>query len=320
MQRLIARIKDEFSTSKISAVEIKVLNGSGDYLVIYTGSIKDITDLSIKKYFQLPGCFYFLKILSASPAAPLPRNEAIVSYQRDLCWLSEPLPPKIDEIDQGSFLISWPPAKFCGFKPYSVTDSLIYTIEIKEGVSWKEGYICQHVNDVNHNAYKRIFSTKDDFEFQINDLKSACWYHIRLEIEYLGIKVYSDVQSAHTSRGVPSTPNIPRITIIPVMSSFDISSRIPVRFDILITWGSSLFNGSDITSYQVQMKTFDKAGHAKAAELKKSKASLEHERSSAKDVIAHIISTKKNYNQWIRSNGRNVKQIETCLRHRSPSK
>lgn len=230
------------------------------------------------------------------------------------------MPPKIDEIDQGSFLISWPPAKFCGFKPYSVTDSLIYTIEIKEGVSWKEGYICQHVNDVNHNAYKRIFSTKDDFEFQINDLKSACWYHIRLEIEYLGIKVYSDVQSAHTSRGVPSIPNIPRITIIPVMSSFDISSRIPVRFDILITWGSSLSNGSDITSYQVQMKTFDKAGHAKAAELKKSKASLEHERSSAKDVIAHIISTKKNYNQWIRSNGRNVKQIETCLRHRSPSK
>lgn len=29
MQRLIARIKDEFSTSKITAAEIKVLNGSG---------------------------------------------------------------------------------------------------------------------------------------------------------------------------------------------------------------------------------------------------------------------------------------------------
>ena len=230
------------------------------------------------------------------------------------------MPPKIDEVEHSTFLISWLPAKFCGFKPYSVTDSLIYTIEIKEGVSWKEGYICQHVNDVNQSAYKRIFSSRDDFEFQVKDLRSACWYHIRLEIEYLGIKVYSDVLSAHTSRGVPSNPSTPRITIIPVMNSFDINSRIPVRFDTLITWGSSQPNGSEITSYQVQMKTFDNAGHAKITEVRKSKASMEHERSSAKDVIAHIISNKKNYNQWIRSKGRNVKQIENCLRNRSPNK
>mmetsp|Transcript_30988 Transcript_30988/g.44521 ORF Transcript_30988/g.44521 Transcript_30988/m.44521 type:complete len:675 (+) Transcript_30988:854-2878(+) len=312
MQRLVSRIQDEFSILKASTVEINVLNGSGEYMVIFTGHVKDVTIYSLKNYFHQPGCFYFVNIVSTSPL----RNERGYRH-RELCWLSDPIAPEVSLSGNNSFCVSWEPAQFCGFKPYSVLDSIVYTIEIKEGVPWKEGYASQYVNDINNNAYKRVFSSKDTYSFDITELRASCWYHIRLEIEYLGIKVYSEVQSAHTIRGIPSAPGMPRITVIPVANSFDVNSHVPSRFDILITWNMSVPNGADIISYQLQLKSFDQTGAPKA--MKRLTSGHDQFRKSESDAITKIISTKKNYNQWIQSRGRDFKQVENCLRHRASS-
>ena len=229
--------------------------------------------------------------------------------------ITDPLPPKVEIIGPNCFLVSWYSAQFCGFKPNSVLDSLVYTIEVKEGVPWKEGYAFQHVHDVGSSAYKRIFSSKETFSFEINDLKCSNWYYLRLEVEYLGIKVYSEVQPAHTLRGVPTPPSIPRLTVTSVANSFDVKSLVPARFDILLNWGMSQPNGADILSYQVQLKVFDATGSAKSLEPRRNKFDR-----GSKDAIANIISSKKNYNQWIQSRGRDSKQVETSLRYRSVSK
>lgn len=200
-------------------------------------------------------------------------------------------------------------------------DSLEYSIEIKEGVPWKDGFTCQHVNDVTDTPFKRVFSSKDKYSCEVDDLKSSWWYHVRLQIEYLGIKVYSKVQTAHTSRGVPSAPGQPKVAVIPVASTFDVNSRIPSRFDVLVSWGMSLSNGSEISSYQLQIKIFDRSGQVKAVDKKKNRH-FQQMRTSANDAISQIISHKKNYNQWIQSRGRDSKQVEVSLRsraNRSPS-
>jgi hypothetical protein len=241
--------------------------------------------------------------------------------------LTDPLPPQLIQSFPFSVHITWDPVRFCGIDPPSILDSISYSIELAEGVEWKDGKLSQYMNDIMipSRSYKPIFRSHDNnnidsnnFELTIKELKPATWYHIRLVIDYLGLKVTSDALNIHTLRAPPSTPSIPRLSVFPVRSSYDLSSEIPSRLESLITWNSCYYtNGSPILSYQVHMRRLDHQGHVLNDDpplLHKIK--MDSQESNPQRSIAALLNNHQANNQWIQSPSKSEQQIRNSLKSR----
>ena len=71
-------------------------------------------------------------------AQNLHESESIV-IRRDLCWLTDPLPPEVYNKTHNSFTAEWQPVRFCGISPTAVVDTVTYTLEVAEGMEYAGG-------------------------------------------------------------------------------------------------------------------------------------------------------------------------------------
>lgn len=195
-------------------------------------------------------------------------------------------------------------------------DSINYTLEIAEGVEWKEGKLSRYINDmiVPASSYRVVYQGKEaSYPVVVNDLKPSTWYHFRLFIDYLGVRVMSEAANVHTDRSPPSPPGTPKVSIVPVRNSFDLMSEVPSRLEVLISWTPSLENGSPITTYQVLLKRYDFNDNVISDEppllrRKKTPASANPQKN-----IANLTKTERICNQWIQSPGKSELQIKNSL-------
>jgi hypothetical protein len=117
-------------------------------------------------------------------------------------------------------------------------DSVIYTLEICEGVDYKEGKATKFMNDVIALNYKPVCSRSNLSSVIIRDLQPAKWYHLRLEIDYLGMKVMSESISVHTDMSTPSIPGVPQMYALPQTNMSNLPINGKFRNYVLITWHS----------------------------------------------------------------------------------
>ena len=212
-----------------------------------------------------------------------------------------------------SVQLFWNPVKFCGVNAPPMLDSVNYTIEVAEGVDWKESALSKYMNDMTAMDYRVAFKGKNVTDVVVGQLKPAVWYHFRIVIEYLGLKVMSESFTTHTLRCPPSPPPQPKVTIVPVRNSFDVKSDIPVRLEILISWLPSASHGSEIERYQVHLKRFDEAGNVLNDDPPFLKKNQEGASSHPQKAIAKMMKVNKLANQWIGSPGRNELEIRNSL-------
>ena len=231
----------------------------------------------------------------------------------------DPIPPNIDDRSHNSLSLSWASAKFCGIVPPTFLDSVTYTLEIAEGVEWKHTYASKFMNDLTATEYKKVCSGKNLFSAVINDLKSARWYHVRIVMEYLGLRVMSETRSVATNCSIPSTPTMPNFYVIPVASSFDLNSEKPARYDVLISWTPSASNGHDIKKYQVQLCRIDIEGNYAANEEIIKRREGRKNLLNTETVETRLTKGNKRINQWVKSPNKNLVQIQNSLNSRSKS-
>jgi hypothetical protein len=181
------------------------------------------------------------------------------------------------------------------------------------------------------SSYRTVFRAGAHETFcTIPHLKAATWYHIRLSIEYLGVRVTSETLNIPTGRSVPATPSIPRATLVPIRSSFDLKSIVPARYEFLITWNTASGNGSPIDRYQVQLQRLDtyrqtineeppvttlmrpSTSHNSTDGGQKSSSLMNEPKAIA--ILTNPINRKSN--QWIGSPGRSTPQIRNSLQSR----
>eukprot|EP01033_Poteriospumella_lacustris_P008756 gene8756-6294_t len=248
-----------------------------------------------------------------------------------------PSPPVVQDVTATSISVKWEPPRFCGIHPPAKVDSIQFCIDIAEGIEWKEGALNKYITDafVAPSSYRTVFRSGTDTTCTISDLKAATWYHIRLSIEYLGVRVTSEALNIPTGRSVPATPTTPRATLIPIRSSFDLKSILPSRYEFLITWNTVVPNGSPIDRYQVQMQRLDALRQVINDEppvttMRPSTSSVlvgdiagegrgKHSHAFMNEAKAIAILTSPNtrkINQWVGSPGRSEVQIRNCLKSR----
>ncbi len=232
---------------------------------------------------------------------------------------TDPLPPEIVDRTHNSFHVSWSPAKFCGIVPPHSIDSVSYTLEIAEGVEWKQNFATKYMNDMTASSYRKVCSGTNVFSARISDLKPAHWYHLRLVVDYLGLCVMSETRSVNTLCCSPSVPGNPNIYVIPVPSTFDLNSDTPARLDVLICWSPSVSHGHPISKYQVQLRRVDLHGnYVQSEETQRRK--LQRSSILNNDVLLNSLTKgNRNANQWVKSPGKSVVQIQNSLSSRSKS-
>ena len=241
--------------------------------------------------------------------------------RRDICWLTDPLPPQAAVKPDNSIFFSWPTVNFCGVSPTIVKGSIQYTLEIAEGIDFRPGYFSSFMSDAAAIDYNVMFTSSTMNCILITGLKPAKWYHARLIIDYLGVKVVSETQSVHTSKAKPSPPSIPRIGIIPIRNSFDIRSDVPARLDLLISWHEGSPNGSNVSKFQLQIQRFNANGDViqSAEELRSREAKIQKK---LKEVEFELPLKATKSNQWIASSGRSLQQLHNsiAIAERSPER
>lgn len=225
----------------------------------------------------------------------------------------DPLPPSMIQASATSIQLYWNPVKFCGISAPAMLDSVHYTIEVCEGVEWRESTLSKYMNDMTATDYRPVFTGKNISEVIIGPLKPAMWYHFRLVVDYLGLKVMSESFTAHTVRCPPTPPPQPKITIVPVRNSFDLNSDIPVRFEVLISWLPSQSNGSEIERYQLHIKRFDEQGNLLMDDPPFLKKKQESNANHPQKAISKMIKINKSANQWVGSPGRNEVEIRNSI-------
>lgn len=249
----------------------------------------------------------------------------------------DPSPPVVQDVTATSISVKWESPRFCGIHPPAKVDSIQFCIDIAEGIEWKEGALNKYITDafVAPSSYRTVFRSGTDTTCTISNLKAATWYHIRLSIEYLGVRVTSEALNIPTGRSVPATPTTPRATLIPIRSSFDLKSILPSRYEFLITWNAVVPNGSPIDRYQVQMQRLDALRQVINDEppvttMRPSTSSVlvgdiagegrgKHSHAFMNEAKAISILTSPNTrrtNQWVGSPGRSEVQIRNCLKSR----
>jgi hypothetical protein len=182
------------------------------------------------------------------------------------------------------------------------------------------------------SSYRTVFRAgAHETSCTIPHLKAATWYHIRLSIEYLGVRVTSEALNIPTGRSAPEPPSVPRATLVPIPSSFDLKSIVPARYEFLITWNTAACNGSPIDRYQVQLQRLDayrqvineeppvttlmrpSTSHNSTEGGGQLSLSLMNE---SKAIAILTNPTNRKSNQWIGSPGRSEAQIRNSLHSR----
>lgn len=211
---------------------------------------------------------------------------------------------------------SWPFVSFCGIAPPAYVDSVQYVLEIAQGVEFKPGYLSRFISDVCAVDYRVVCAGPNIGSTTIQGLLPSRWYHLRLSVEYLGQRFVSESQAIHTPTWVPSTPGVPRVNVLPVLSSFDLNSEVPVRMDMIIAWNPSSPNGLKITRYQCHIQKFNAQG------LVIQSAESQHRRERHQRNKTYYQSPERDprANQWTQSPGRSMVQVHNSIVHgdRSP--
>jgi hypothetical protein len=300
-----------------------------DTFRVYEGKPSKLTGYDFAHILRDPGCFYFFNISCLSDA-----NETIL--RRDLCWLTgrtvfflfiiifrvlphflDPVSPTVTNTTSSSFHVQWEPVRFCGISRPEMINSITFTLEVSEGVDWKENALAKYMNDNIAYSYKPLFRGKNITHAVIDHLKPAKWYHVRLVVDYLGIQVMSESASFHTMRAPPSTPGTPRMAVVPVRNSFDPNSHDPARLDMVISWNAAVPNGYPIEKYQVHLKRFDTHGKLLFDEPPLLKKKMQNVQLNPQKSIGQLIKTQKGSNQWTASPGKSEIQIRNSLSSRS---
>lgn len=213
---------------------------------------------------------------------------------------------------------SWPFVSFCGISPPAYIDSVQYILEIAQGVEYKPGYLSRFISDVCAVDYRTVCAGPNIGSTTIQGLLPARWYHLRLSIEYLGQRFVSESQAIHTPTWVPSAPGMPRVNVLPVLSSFDLKSDVPVRLDMAICWNPSSPHGQPITQYQCHIQKFNALGYV----VQSCGAAARKEKHNRLRTFYQAPERDPRANQWTQSPGRSAVQIHNSivLADRSPTR
>lgn len=290
-----------------------------DSFHVFRGDIADLTAQTFIHVLRDPGCFYFINITCMSDPDENGDQRVI---RRELCWLTDPLGPRLKQGFSEALHVEWNHVKFCGIKAPGLVNSVTYMIEIAEGVEWKDGVMTRYMSDLISTEYKTVFYGQNVHDLIINNLKPSHWYHLRLVIEYLGVRVMSESVNVHTHKAPPSPPSQPKISIVAVRNSFDLSSNVPVRLEVLISWLPSIAHGSEIERYQVHLKRFDQYGNLLSNDppfLSKKQHGGHAGGGHSQKTITKLIKPTKDSNQWVGSPGRSEVQIRNSLQLRAHS-
>lgn len=105
----------------------------------------------------IPGCFYIIVIQSTHNEFD---NFEIVdeslSARREICWLTDPLPPALVKRSATSVYLNWLDPVFCGMKSMQFSGQLLYTLQAAEGVEWKPGVVRLYSTDYAGLKYKVV--------------------------------------------------------------------------------------------------------------------------------------------------------------------
>lgn len=262
-------------------------------------------------------CFYFIYVTCISDADNKGDQRVV---RREFCWLTDPQGPRLKQSFSEALHIEWNAVKFCGIKSPASINAVTYMIEIAEGVEWKDGVMTRYMSDMISSEYKTVFYGQNVSDLIINNLKPSHWYHLRLIIEYNGVKVMSNSVNVHTHKSTPTPPGQAKITVVPVRNSFDLTTDVPVRLEVLISWLPSIANGAEIERYQVHLKRFDQYGNLLVDDPPFiSKKQMISSSGHFQKSISKLIKPSKQSNQWTGSPGRSEVQIRNSLQYRSSS-
>jgi hypothetical protein len=233
-----------------------------------------------------------------------------------LCLCADPAPPTVQSRSHNTIFASWPFVSFCGIAPPAYVDSVQYILEIAQGVEYKPGYLSRFISDVCAVDYRTVCAGPNIGSTTIQGLLPSRWYHLRLSIEYLGQRFVSESTAIHTPTWVPSAPGMPRVNVLPVLSSFDLQSDVPVRMDMIICWNPSSANGLNITRYQCHIQKFNALGYV----IQSSEAVHRREKQHRNRTYYQSPERDPRANQWTQSPGRSMMQIHNSIVHgdRSP--
>lgn len=171
----------------------------------------------------------------------------------EFCWLTDPVPPNVLNVSATTLVFGWDKVHFCGSSTTKVPDTVLYTLEVAEGVEWKPGVASKFISDLTATNFRQICRSPSCAAVVVEGLRPGTWYHARVAVEYAGVRVVSESLSCHTHRSTPKPPQRPRAYIIPVASATD--PTVDATPQVLLTWAAPPANGgSTITAYQVQFK------------------------------------------------------------------
>jgi len=227
----------------------------------------------------------------------------------------DPVPPTLQQPLSYGLTLAWDAVKFCGVNAPAMLESVTYTIEIAEGVEWRDDILSRFVNDTTATSYRAVFKGKNTTSATLPNLKPATWYHVRLLIDYLGLEVMSETVTVHTLKAEPSSPGMPKIALVPVSDPFDVNNFLPARYEVLLNWAPSLPHGYPLEKYQVQLRRYDLQGqivlHEPNLIVKRRDAPK-----NAQRTISILLGGNKANNQWTQSPGKSEVQIRHSLKTR----
>ena len=153
----------------------------------------------------------------------------------------------------GLISVQWKAVRFCGLDIILDKDAVQYILEVAEGHEWRGGMVSKYVSEGSFADYHLMCRGSSLLQAEVEDLKPATWYHWRLSIEYMGIRVSSETKHIPTLCSRPSPPSRPRVQVI--LGAKSMQSKIGVSATkVKFTWIPPASNGSGIEKYHVQLQ------------------------------------------------------------------
>lgn len=237
-------------------LEIVVLDGSGEFFLVFAGPSEELQEQHFTKCFRNAGCFYSITCLGVESHL----MESLDLHQDcirriEFCWLTPPRAPYLLTQYGSSVTVAWEECLYCGFSgELADPKAVLYIVEIAEGHEAKRGGIAaRYATDTNvEENYSRVCARYEKGQIEITDLKRATWYHVRNVVVVHGERHVSKRTTFKTTSDIPEAPECPRVYEIPNRSAEDPSKeRAPA---VVLQWTEPGCNGAAIESYQVQFQ------------------------------------------------------------------
>lgn len=254
MRRLASKVMEQFSQEAI--IEIYVLDEEGRPCELYSGLPSGLTPRFFQEILTKPATFYCFSVVGIDETfADLLDIHRDKMSRKEFCWLTDPLPPILENRTDTSISISIRPVDFCGVDVSVVEDEVEYVLEGCQGRPWTPGLASKFVSDIANPEYKLIARGKYLRKVTVNDLRPSHWYHFRVSIHYAGTCVTSESRPFATLTSRPSKPKQPSVFLV-VNGNDMFQHKNRVDPQIRLSWGAPVSNGAEIKKYHVQVREF----------------------------------------------------------------